>query len=610
MVFDAPNEATQTGDAVVRILPENVANQIAAGEVVERPASVVKELVENALDAGATRIMIRIEGGGSRLVEVEDNGSGMTRANALVCLERQATSKISTSDDIVHIHTFGFRGEAIPSIASVSRFTLITRSQREDIATELHVVGGDLEYTGETGHPIGTTVSVRDLFFNVPVRRKFLRTATTELMRIRQTLTAIALAHPKVAFLLRVDDHDQIRLPENDVLDDRIRELLGESIAEALFSVDGQVEDIHISGYLSRPDFTRSGTPEQYIFVNRRPANAPQIQYAIREAWVNRETRPIVILFIDLPPEEVDVNVHPAKREIRFRHGNRVTSAIIEVLSKALAEQRALPLPSPTLSSSPAENLPPQEVKPPTFLNPYTFDTETRLPFPQVPIPKQTFFMDLPPPVDPIGVRIPAPDDALARTKGMGWKWLRVADILDPGYWLIVTDQGYLTVDAKAAVERILYERFDASTEEQLSQPLLLPETLHLPPADAERVRRFLPELTTCGFDLSPMGSDAFLINALPVVLSEIQPKELIASIATELERTGVKRGMAKWRREVVSRAAARAASEAFHIVAPSAVEQMMEQLAQCAMPYITPRGRPVAILTTYRELARRFQRG
>lgn len=601
----------------IRVLPETVANQIAAGEVVERPASVVKELVENALDAGATRIDISVEGGGAKLVEIDDNGCGMDRADARACFERQATSKIQTSEDIVHIDTFGFRGEAIPSIASVSRFTLTTRPADADSATTITVTGGLIEQEIEAGHPVGTTVSVRDLFFNVPARKKFLRAPATELARIRQTLIAIALAHPTVAFRLRSDGRDLFRVPAGDRLEDRIRVLMDDRAGDNLLKIDFEQQNVHVWGYLSKPDYIRGGTPESYVFINRRPATSPQIQYALREAWPVRERKPVVVLFIDLPPEGVDVNVHPAKREVRFRDGSRVTNAVMAAVHAALANPftpkppvapsapQTMPTTapevrpiyrSPSEGFSPIGKLPtPQAPKIPTFVPPK----------PQAPQPVQ---FDLKP-IKPFTPPPPPPDAPPPPPNSLPWKWSRVIEVLEGGYWLVVTDQGYVTVDARSALERILYERFSPAAETVASQPLLLPETLQLSPTDAERVSRFLPELEACGFGISSFGSDTFLIDALPVTLAEMPPTEILAKLAVELDQTGVKKGLDSWRREVVARAAAKAVCKTANLSSLSVAEKLMVQLGACTMPYTTPRGKPVMILTTYRELARRFQR-
>ncbi len=605
----------------VRVLPEVVANQIAAGEVVERPASVVKELVENALDAGATRIEVSIEGGGAKCVEVLDNGCGMAREDALAALERQATSKIAVSDDIERIATFGFRGEAIPSIASVSRFTLTTRPQASAIATTLKVTGGILESVADAGHPQGSTVTVRDLFFNVPARRKFLRAPSTELARIRQTLMAIALAHPTVGFRLQSEGRDLFRLPEEDTLEDRIRTLIGDAITEALLPVDFTQSKIHVHGFLSKPDFIRGGTPEQFIFINHRPASAPQIQYALREAWQQRDRRPVVILFIDLPPEEVDVNVHPAKREVRFRHGNWVIDAVMAAITKTLNPIVSPTVPTPVTTPPPVVSTPSPVAAPVPAPTPSADFLVRPLPTPQAPRPaRQTEFAlpktpvnpypvlrDLPQTIQPIQPPPPAPNTP-APSSQLPWAWAHVADVSNAGYWLIVTDQGYVTVYAKAALERILYEQLAPTATTIASQPLLIPEAIQLSVADAERVARFLPDLEACGFGLGQIGPDTFLLDALPVALADLQAKELLIDLANELDQTGVQKGIEAWRREVVARAAAKAASRVTQIHTREAAEALMKQLAVCEMPYTTPRGKPVMILTTYRELARRFQ--
>jgi DNA mismatch repair protein MutL len=615
----------------IQLLSETVANQIAAGEVVERPASVVKELVENALDAQATQIIVEIDAGGTKRIQIEDNGCGMNRVDAELSFSRQATSKIATSHDIERIATFGFRGEAIPSIASVSRFNMITRTAADDVATEIHVVGGTMERILEAGHPVGTTIVVRDLFFNVPARRKFLRTATTELSRIRQTLIAIALAHPLVAMTLIADGRTIFRLPAGDTLADRVRVLLGEGVLDGMLPVEDSHQGISVKGYMSRVDFVRGGTPEQYIFVNRRPATAPQIQYALREAWPKKEQRPVAVLFIDLPPEEVDVNVHPAKREVRFRHGNWVADAVVFAVQKALSigvtepsEVRLSPeiqatilgvkpeskeAPSPTLS--PIDTIPtpqaPKPSPPPMHVMPAPRQTTLNIPSPPVnayptlhELPTSATVDFTPPPPAPAAKENPTTSP---------WKWARVVDLSAQGLWLVVTDQGYVTVDARGVIERIAYERLIAQVESVASQPILIPETLRLPPLDAERVLRYLKELEACGFGISPFGDDTFMVDALPIFFSHCAPKEILADIAKELDGSGMRKQMDSWRRDVVARAAAQAAARTMKIESVEGAERLLRDLSQCSMPYTTPRGRPTMILTTYTELYRRFHR-
>ena len=327
-------------DGQIRVLPIHVANKIAAGEVVERPASALKELVENAIDAGADRIDISVSAGGRKLVSVRDNGCGMNRDNALLSLERQATSKIRDVDDIEKIDTLGFRGEAIPSIASVSRFTIVTRRKENDSATKLVVNAGTIAEVSECGAPPGTCVEVRDLFCNVPARRKFLRSYTTEESHIKSVFTISALAHPELGFSLTVDGREVHRLAPGSTIEERITGLFGRDFTDELVPVtddEANTSTVRVYGYISRP----SQNPvrrEQFIFVNGRPATAPTIAYALKEAYPSgrNESKPSIFLFIDVPPSEVDVNVHPAKREVRFRRPADVKSAIIEAISRTL----------------------------------------------------------------------------------------------------------------------------------------------------------------------------------------------------------------------------------------------------------------------------------
>ena len=340
---------TSRRDGHVRVLPIAVANKIAAGEVVERPASIVKELVENALDAGAKKISVTVTQGGRKLVSVADDGCGMTKDDAVLSLERQATSKIRDVTDIEEIDTLGFRGEAIPSIASVSRFTLTTRRADSDEGTEIQVNAGVLADVRAAGCPPGTRVEVRDLFCNVPARRKFLRAYATEEAHVRQVFTVHALAHPAVGFSLESDGRELYSLAPADSLADRVRELFGPEFLENALEIGGEgqkTEDgrrcgIRVSGLIEKPNLAAPTRRDQYVFVNGRPATSASIAYALREAYPRRtgDARPAAILFIDLPPNQVDVNVHPTKREVRFRDNVAVKGAIIEAIGEALNQR-------------------------------------------------------------------------------------------------------------------------------------------------------------------------------------------------------------------------------------------------------------------------------
>ncbi|MCC5848246.1 MAG: DNA mismatch repair endonuclease MutL, partial [Verrucomicrobia bacterium] len=331
-------------DPRVKLLSDHVCNKIAAGEVIERPASVFKELVENAIDAGADIIEVQVLQGGRKAVIVTDNGHGMSRENALMSIERHATSKIQDVDDIEHIHTMGFRGEALAAIAAVSRFLIRTRRKEDLAGTEVQVEGGTLRDVQEIGCPPGTTLEVRNLFFNVPARRKFLRTESTELANIRTLFRIFALAHPTVDLRLVVDGKELEHWPGQNGLADRIAEIYGDSFLEQLIPVDLSQGEFRVHGYAGRPTLNRSDRKDQVILVNRRPASAPIVGYAVREAYrdsLPRDRNPVVFLHLDMPPDWVDVNVHPTKREVRFRPAQLVRDTILSALEQALHPRAA-----------------------------------------------------------------------------------------------------------------------------------------------------------------------------------------------------------------------------------------------------------------------------
>ena len=645
-------------DGHIRLLPVQVANKIAAGEVVERPASVVKELLENAIDAGATRIDITITAGGRKLIEVRDNGCGMARDDALLCLERQATSKIRDVDDIERITTLGFRGEAVPSIASVSRFILKTRRAESDAGTEITVVGGSIQDVRDAGVPPGTSIEVRDLFFNVPARRKFLRAYQTEQAHIRTVFTLHALAHPDIGMSLTSDGREQTRLPPGATLEERVRDLFGADFSADLRPVDARMGHIRVYGFVSLPGQTRNDRSEQYIFINGRPATAPVIAYALREAYppLAQDRKPIVLLFLEIPPDSVDVNVHPTKREVRFHKPAEIREAIIRAIREALgmsnaqhgmsniqhgisndqgecatgeplAETQGMPngqqgmsniqqgMPNGQVKCATGER-PREPLGIPVHTLPFGMAGRHALPGParppRVALPLRTPNSELrtsppPAPAAPDGSGLPlfvAPDSASP------WKWCRVVAMLEGGYALLETDGGYVTVDPRAARERVLFESLMAhqGKAEAYSQRLLLPETVKLAPADAARLRKHLPLLLEMGFGVDAFGGDDhFVVEALPDVLGEVSCRELLGNIAHDLEHAGVRRGTEKWREEIVAKAACRVATGQGRVLALPEVEALVNALAATRMPYVCPRGKPTMIFTSYRELDRKF---
>ncbi len=592
-------------DGHVRLLPIHVANKIAAGEVVERPASVVKELLENAIDAGASRIDVTVTAGGRKLVEVRDNGCGMGRDDALLSIERQATSKIRDVDDIEQIDTLGFRGEAIPSIASVSRFLLKTRRHDSEAGTELAVVGGSLQDVRDVGVPVGTAIEVRDLFFNVPARRKFLRAYQTEQAHIRSVFTLHALAHPELGLSLTADGRELVRLPQGATLEERVRDLFGAEFCAGLRPVGKTVNGVRVSGFAGLPNITRNDRSEQYVFINRRPATAPVIAYALREAYppLEGDRKPIILLFVELPPDQVDVNVHPTKREVRFRRPADVREALILAIGEALGVKRNAggarpPDADAALPSGGLRTLVPGAAAKPPAAFPYPADTQPPASFSPPPLPAV-----------PTGTGLPlfaAPED------GSPWRWCRVLGQVANRYLLLETDGGYVTVDPCAARERVLYERLMSGRRadgQTVSQHLLLPETVQLAPADAARLRKHLQVVQELGFGIVDFGRDHFLVEALPEILGDVPCRELLGNIAHDLENAGTRRGSEKWREELVAKAACRTASGNTRTLSNEEAEQLVTALAATRMPYTCPRGRPTMIFTSYRELERKFGR-
>ena len=611
-------------DGHIRILPIHVANKIAAGEVVERPASALKELVENAIDAGADRIDIMVTAGGRKLVSVRDNGCGMNREDALLSLERQATSKIRDVDDIEKIDTLGFRGEAIPSIAAVSRFTLVSRRKDDESGTRLVVNAGTIAEVAECGAPPGTCVEVRDLFCNVPARKKFLRSYATEEGHVKSVFTVSALAHPELGFSLTIDGRELHRLAPGSTLEERIAALFGRDFASDLIPVedDAGTPDVaqghvtaRVHGYISRP----SPDPirrEQFIFVNGRPATAPIIAYALKEAYPagRSESRPSTFLFIDVPPSEVDVNVHPAKREVRFRHPADVKAAIISAISHALNTSHSV---QPCNAAPVADEHPdagkgtPAPLTSAPFVAPFQPTLPSKRPtsyvMPEVaaaPQPANTSIS--PPPSQPT-------DHPLPTTATEPWRSFKVLAATESGYLLLETDAGIVTLNPQAAQERVAYEKLisayateNANAAATASQPLLIPETVHFSPLESARLKNFKSILQKQGFEIEEFGTDTWKIDAVPALIAGQNASAVIASVVYDIGEAGAKRGD-HWREELIARSVARSFAGTSRKFTVESATKLVEELVRTKMPYVCPRGKPVMIFTSNRELARKF---
>ncbi len=613
------------GETRIRVLPTHVANQIAAGEVVERPASVVKELLENAVDAGATQIDVIIAAGGRKRIAVRDNGGGMGRDDALLAIEAHATSKIREAEDIANIRTLGFRGEALAAIASASRFRLTTCADATQPGVEISVAGGRIVEVREVGAPVGTAIEVLDLFYNLPARRKFLRAQATELGHIRAGFLTQALANIPVGLSLNVDGRDVYRLAPAAQLADRIRELFGPDYLELLVPVERTTGGVTVRGFVSRPGVHRADREEQYVFVNGRAASSPVIHYAVREGFhtaLPKDRHASVFLYLEIDPRAVDVNVHPTKREVRFRHPAEVREALMGAIGEALTGAGGK-RPGDAGTPGPMDEPFPGETPPAP-----RSDVQMRIeglpegrtfPYPRMPHPDRPIWGagaepaeagGSAPGVDAGGAPTEADADA-ALGPGSPWSWCRVLGVIGGQYVLLETEDGMVVMDPAAAHERVLYERFMADVDRRrvTSQALLIPETLALPPADAARVRKHLDFMKTLGFGVAEFGADTLVVDALPAAFAGASVRTLLAEVAAGFEIHGSRRGQGRWREEIVAQAACRAAVKRRDRLALAEVERLVVDLARTAMPYTCPRGRPTLIFTAFKELDRKFGR-
>jgi DNA mismatch repair protein MutL len=601
----------------IQVLSDALASQVAAGEVVERPASVVKELVENSVDSGARRIDVLVRSGGTALIKVVDDGCGMGREDAVLCLERHATSKLRTSADLAAIMTMGFRGEALPSIASVSRFTLTTRETGALSGTQVSVDGGRLLGVSDAGEAPGTHIEVRNLFYNIPARRKFLRAENTEFSHIEQHVRVQALAHPEIAFSLTRDERLVFHLPGNAGLHERIAGLAGAEVAGQLLEVPRQtMRGVTASGFIGKPGVHRSTRGMQFTFLNRRPVESPVFNYALRGAYAEALPRgqwPVAFLFIELDPREVDVNVHPAKREVRFRDGNGVQSALMEMLSTVLRGRPAEtpapaePGPVPVVQWRPA---PRQEVLLPRAEPPPAKDADTPCEHP-APHPSLTTNLSAPAVPPP-----PSADDRLTRTghpappRPAAPLPFTLLAPLTPSYWLLQSGEGLVILDPRAAQERILFEdaRRRVKAGGVVSQQLLSPVAVPLSPREFDLIRPHLATLRLMGIGAEEFGANTIIIDSLPPgSTADGDAPGLISALIADLQTAGDRAPQRRLDDDAIAAAVAR---QAARLQAPddaAAVTTLVRRLLACDMPYCCPEGKPTLIQFSFQELARKF---
>jgi len=592
----------------IRLLPETVASQVAAGEVVERPASVVKELVENSIDAGARKIDILIRRGGISMVRVIDDGCGMDRDDALLSLERHATSKIRSVSDLEAIGTLGFRGEALPSIASVSRFRLTTREKDAVAGTEILVNGGKIDIVRDGGEAPGTQVEVRSLFYNVPARRKFLRAENTESRNIEHQLHLQAIGHAKVAFSFARDDRVIFQLPASASLTDRIRDLYGNDLLGQLLPINGSTSSqIRISGLIGQAGLSRQTRAQQLVFVNGRAIESPIITAAIREGYhtaLMKGQYPVTFLFLEVDPGGVDVNVHPAKREVRFRDPNGIREAVARSIQETLARGRAdwqekfrapvapsnvAPFSEPKGGSPPCEL--PQLEKEFGLRGEGSIEIAAPAPMAEV-IPRDRF-------------------EAGQNFKPRAPQQFQIIGVLNKLYVLMENADGLVLVDQHAAHERILFEELRRRMEEQgvPSQKLLISQTFELPPRDADWIEQNMSILQKMGIGIESFGPNTFKIDSLPGFLNVTDGAQFMRKVIDDLKSASDRSSPMRLGEDMIATSVCRHAVKANDPLRYLEVEKLIQDLLACDLPYCCPHGRPTMIQISNAELEKKFGR-
>src|SRR5438309_364601 len=593
----------------IRLLPEILASQVAAGEVIERPASVVKELVENSIDAGARKIEILIRRGGISLVRVIDDGCGMDRDDALLSLERHATSKIRSAADLAAIATLGFRGEALPSIASVSRFRLTTREPNAVAGTEIIVNGGKIDIVRDGGEAPGTQVEVRSLFYNLPARRKFLRSENTESRNIEHQLQLQAIGHPQIAFAFVRDARVVFQLPPAASLHERIRDLHGNELLERLLPVNGAgLDKIDISGLIGRAGLSRQTRAQQLVFVNGRAVESPVVTAALREGYhtaLMKGQFPVTFLFLRLDPASVDVNVHPAKREVRFRDPTAVREAVVNSIRRTLEGGRGDWQ---------------EKFRAPASLPPQPIETTAKIPeprhreFPQLGAALGERGYNVVAGVADPGRGVVKPDEFASKTpikRDRNQQQFQIIGILNKLYVLMENAEGLVLVDQHAAHERILFEELRRRMEEQgvPSQKLLIPQTFDLPPRDAEWVERNLSILQKMGIGIEGFGPNTFKIDSLPAFLQTSDPVSFMQRVIDDLKSASNSSSALRLGEEMIAMTVCRHAVKANDPLRYLEVEKLIQDLLECDLPYCCPHGRPTMIQISLAELEKKFGR-
>ncbi len=604
-------------DATVRLLDDNTSNQIAAGEVVERPSSVVKELVENAMDAGATRIDVNIEDGGRGLIVVRDNGCGMSPVDAVLSVQRHATSKITTADDLLEITTFGFRGEALPSIASVSDFSLTTKRQSDEVGTQLVIQHGNVTFTGPAACPDGTEVRVASLFSTVPARLKFLKSNQTELNHISDFLQRLVLSRPDVAVTLTHDGQTILQFAGTGDVAASLGAVLGRDTVKDMVPLTCETPGLKVRGWVSKPSVTKATRAGQYFFVNNRAVRSRVLQVAFDRAFrklVEGDRHPLTVIFIEIDPRYVDVNVHPAKSEVRFTRDGDIFAVIARAVEDALLTGGLIP----------EVNVTPSMPQPVIYSRPSTPPRTTMSNFADV-------FPELPSrPLDGLFEQPSASDavhpsgDASAQGTGpnayIGFDGYAISRLRVIGqsrntYIVAETDDAILLIDQHVAHERVLYEQFmngAAAAKDTwgiVAQNLVIPATLPVSPVEREAAVKYRDVLLRAGFDIDVFGTDIVVVRSVPATVIEKPYLGMISSILDDLAHTQGSRRLDLPNEAALIMASCRLAVKKGDPLTMDEMVKLLADLAGMKNPFTCPHGRPILLALPHREMDRKFHR-
>ncbi|MES2391280.1 MAG: DNA mismatch repair endonuclease MutL [Acidobacteriota bacterium] len=646
----------------IRVLSDQVANQIAAGEVVERPASVVKELLENSLDAGATRIRVEIEAGGRKLIRIVDNGHGMGRDDALLAFERHATSKLRSSDDLLSIATLGFRGEALPSIASVARLTLETRAAEDEVGTTVEIAGGKMLSVEDTGVPPGTTIAVRDLFFNTPARRKFLRSEQTELGHVAALVTHYALAHPTKHFELHSATQALLTAPAVANAGERLYQIFGRETFESMIPVAAELDFAHaglpepppwkreadyekpeagmvrLTGFVSKPELQKLNRNSIYVFVNGRLIRDRLVLHALSEAYRNiipPTSFPVVLLFLEMPPQEVDVNVHPAKTEVRFRQSAFVHDFVRDSVRTALMKARPAASffsalnSAPTASSSLLVDVSPlpgvdQAVYEPNGSATLIAESEGAIEPGDVASFELREKMVPPSPgrlgFEGAGIAVGYDDGSLSdavQTANEEQPTLNSLATLKPlgqlrdSFILATNEEGLWIVDQHVAHERVLFEKIlrERKTEQVQRQRLLMPMLVELLPEQMVTFAAIADELERNGFEAEPFGPRTLAVKATPVGLEGRELERMLEEVLAVTEREQQVENEEARRTRIAASIACHAAIKVNMPLEPAKIDWLLRELGKTEHPTSCPHGRPIALRYSLKDIQRAFQR-